>query len=846
MITKGRMGLLAGGCSMLLAAAAQAAEPASYNTVEELVVTSQRAAQARAVDAKRAAGAIVEVISATDVGKLPDQNVAEALRRLPAISVANDQGEGRYVIIRGVNPNLANVTINGATAAVPEPEGRQIKLDDVPSSLIGKVEVSKSLTADRDANAIAGQVDIQTLSAFDRNKPFLYARGASGRFDLDGKHPYEGDVTAGGTFAGGTFGAVVSANYSKRPIESQNFGASGPAFQVVNGFTVPTLQEVRDYNLVRKRTGLTANFDYRPNDAVQLYLRTLYSKFTDNETRDRFRIDNESGFTGQTATTGTFKGRGVAYVRRREEDDKTKTLLAGGKFRTAIGELTAEAGYSRAEKKDPLRSEVQFRTGGSALTVTYDLSDPLYVFTPSANFFDPAAYTSFNSVNYDRRKAVDTLKQARVDLVTPLDAWGSGSTVKVGAKILDRNKTNARDFVTYGGGTTAPTLAAAFLPAGVTLYDGRYTLGPRVDYAAFQALVAANPALLKLNVAGSVGNSLVNDYDANEKVYAAYAMATVKLDKLTLIPGVRVERTKGDYKAKTVTPTSTATDGYNVAGKFAYTDVFPGVNLRYDASDALVLRGAATTAIGRPNFADLAPFVSVDPSGTGTVSLGNPGLKPLKSVNLDGAVEYYLPGHGLASVSAFYKDVQDPIFSTVRLPGAGETFSGVTVPATAQVTQPVNASKAKIKGVEFNLTAPFVFLPAPFDGLGFTANASLIDAHAEGYAQRSGKIPLALQSDKVATAQLFYEKAGFQARVAWSYRSRYLLALGPTPADDQYVASHHQWDARTSYTLGPATVFLEGTNLNDEPYRIYLGDKARVIENERYGYTVRTGVQLAF
>lgn len=842
-----RIWLLGGAGFVALAAGqgAAAADAEGGTQVEELVVTSQRAAEARAVDAKREADNLVEALYATDVGKLPDQNVAEALRRLPAISVANDQGEGRYVIIRGINPNLANVTINGATAAVPEPEGRQVKLDDVPSSLIGKVEVIKSLTPDLDANGIAGQVNIETLSAYDRDKPFFYARGAYGRYELNGKHPYEGDATAGSTFADGKFGAVVSANYSKRPIESQNFGASGPTFATVGGFTVPSLEEFRDYNLTRERKGVTANFDYRPSDAVKLYLRTLYSEFSDDETRDRFRIDNGSAFSNQTATTGTFRGRGIAYVRRRKEDDNTKTALLGGEFKTGFGEVVAEAGYSRAEKKDPLRSEVQFRTGGTALTVNYDVSDPLYVFTPTANFFDPATYTAFNSVNYDRRKATDTVKQARVDLTFDLDSVGDSSTAKVGAKILDRNKTNDRAFETYTGGSPAPTLAAAFLPSGVSVYDGRYILGPRVDYDAFQALVTANPRLLVFNAAGSTPNALVNDYDADETVYAAYAMAKLKFGRLTVIPGIRVEHTKGDYKSKSFTPTSTPTQGFNVAGDFDYTDVFPGVNARFDASDSLVLRGAVTTSIGRPNFSDIAPYVSYDP-GAATLALGNPDLEPLKSVNLDAAVEYYLPGHGVVSAGAFYKDIDKPIYSAVRASVAGESFSGLAVPAGVSVTQPINAGKARVMGVEFNVQVPFTFLPQPFDGLGFSANAAFIDGHGRGVPGRLDKVMLPLQSKRVATAQLFYEKSGFAARVAYSMRSKYLLALGTTAAGDNIVANFHQIDARVSYTYGPATVFLEGSNLNDEPYRIYLGTKDRVIENERYDYSLRTGVQLAF
>jgi TonB-dependent receptor len=816
-------------------------------TIGDLVVSGQRVSEARSVEAKRKSDNLIEVLSASDVGKLPDQNVAEALRRLPAVSVANDQGEGRYVIIRGVDPNLANVTVNGAVAAVPEPEGRQIKLDDIPSSLIARVEVIKSLTPDLDANAIAGQVDITTLSAFDRSGSFIYARTAVGQSDINDAHPVEADLTVGGAFGPDRqFGAVVSANYSRRPIESQNFGASGPDFATVGGFTVPTLEELRDYNLVRERKGVTANFDWRPTDNAKLYLRTLYSEFSDDETRDRFRIDNESSFSNQTETTGTFRGRGIAYIRRRMEDDNTRSALLGGDFTLPVGELVAEAGYSRAEKKDPLRSEVQFRTGGTALTVAYDVATPLYVFTPSANFYDPATYASFNSVNYDSRQATDTLKQARVDWTLPFTAMSEGSTLKFGAKLLDREKSNDRDIQAYNGGAARPTLATTARPGDVTIFDGRYTLGPRVDYEAFQAYVTANPTSLVLNPSGTVGDSLVDDYEAGERVLAGYGMATLRYGGLTLIPGVRVERTQGDYKAKTITAGSTATQDFNTTGEFSYTDVFPGVNARYDVSDDLVLRAAVTTAIGRPNFSDLAPYVSVDASGSGEVSMGNPDLEPLKSVNVDGAVEYYLPGHGILSVGAFYKDIDKPIFSTVRTAAAGETFGGVAVPATTEVTQPTNAGRAKVKGVELNLSTPLDFLPSPLDGFGVSANLAFIDSEATGVSGRADTLPLALQSDQVATVQIFYEKAGFQARLAWSHRSKYLLAAGAAAADDQYVDDHSQLDARVSYTLKPVTLFVEGSNLGDEPYSIYVGDKSRLIERERYGYTVRTGVQLAF
>lgn len=229
--------------------------PAGDVSGGEIVVTGQRAAERRALQAKRSSNFIQDTLNANDVGKLPDQNVAEAVRRLPGISVANDQGEGRYVIIRGVNPNLANVTVNGQTAPAPEPESRQVKLDDIPSSLIGSVTVVKSLTPDRDANAIAGQVDINTLTAFDRTKAFANARIVSGYNTLNSRSPYEGDVTAGTRFGPDkTFGVVLSGNYSSRPIESENLqGSSNWGTPTGASRALPDDYRIRDYNLNRTR-----------------------------------------------------------------------------------------------------------------------------------------------------------------------------------------------------------------------------------------------------------------------------------------------------------------------------------------------------------------------------------------------------------------------------------------------------------------------------------------------------------------------------------------------------------------------------------------------------------------
>jgi len=809
------------------------AAPAADGDQNVIVVTGVREAELRAIEAKRKADNVTETLMANDVGKLPDQNVAEAVKRLPGITVANDQGEGRYVTIRGASPNLTNVTVNGQTAPAPEPDGRQVKLDDIPSSLIGSVVVHKTLTADLDANAIAGQVDINTLTAFDRNKPFVYARAAAGINDLSGRVPYEFEGTAGSQFGSGDqFGAVISGNYSKRPIRSQNIQGSS---NWVGG--VPDDFRMRDYNLTRERWGLVGNFDWKPSDSAHLFLRTLYSTFKDHETRDQYRIEKPAA--------SSHKSRGSRLIRLRNEDDSTLNIQTGGNFDFGGAKLDVEGTYAKAIKKDPLRSEYNFRTDSNALTgVTTDLSDFLFTVTTD-NGNDPTLF-KFNSVNYEHRRAEENLYQGRIDLTLPLAGLGDDSSVKVGAKYLQRDKTNDINSTIYNaakGVTTTLAQSGAAQFTGVSLYDGRYFFGPVVDHDLADAYFAANPSARTVNAADTLGDSVLSDYDISEKIWAGYAMATLRFGNWSIIPGVRVEHTDGDYRAKAIDENSTVDPGFNVGVKHSYTDWFPGLNVKYEAGDKLVVRAAVTTAIGRPDYSQLAPYVQVD-TNEETVAMGNPNLKPYKSINGDLSVEYYLPGHGLLSAAFFYKDIDNPIYEQVVTQSG--TFGGHQID-DAEVDTFVNADHAKLYGFELNAQVQATFLPSPWDGFGVGANYSHTWGSGNGLPNRAGDFPLFGQSADVASAQLFYEKGRVAMRVAWSYRSAYLDGLGDTAEFDQYTGGNGQLDARASFALTRnATIFFEGTNLTDAPWRRYQAIKTQLIENERYSYTAKGGIQFAF
>lgn len=865
-----RVSLLAMTCALAVPVVAQT-ETAATGESTDIIVTGQRASDAAALDKKRKSDVTSEVVSADDVGKLPDQNVAEAVRRLSGVSVATDKGEGRYLIIRGIEPNLANVTINNQTASAPEPENRNVKLDDIPSGLIGSVTVIKTLTPDLDANAIAGQVDINTVTAFDKKGRFFASgRGAAGFFEDTGRNAREFDASAGGRFGPNeTIGLVVAGNYSKRPSYSEDVLSTSR--QLVNNFDLPAELDQRIYDpAYRTRKGAVANLDFRPSDDVKLYARFLYSQFGDREERQRFRLffpaDNNAanttalppGYSALDANGGTISSTTARrLLRKRAEVTDTTTLSGGGEFHFGQVDLTAEYTHAKSRKRDPIRDEVEYRAAASTgVGATFSNGDGLLdSFTANAAALDPASYR-LRSYRQVSRRAGETLDQFRVDLKVPVAGLGDETYLKFGTKYLTRNRFQDQTGRTLNAvsGTAGTRTVAADLGGSVpTIFDGAFTFGPLINFESAQNYIlsnASNSSLFTVDANDQISQSTTSDYRVKEKIIAGYVMANVKVGELTLIPGVRMERTEGRtaaivYRAGVTTLNS----GFDSFGSYQYTDWFPGLNAKYQIAPNLQARAAITTAIGRPPFVNLAPTVTVD-VGANTVSLGNPGLLPQKSLNLDAGLEYYFPHEGGVSVAVFYKRIRNPIFSTTALNQSG-TFGGVAL-TNATVNSFGNGDVGTLKGIEFAVQKPFTFLPSPLDGFGLNANLTLSESSLK-VPGRTIKTPLVGQANTIASAQLYYEKYGISARVALSYRSAYLDTDGglsvadPTGASDGYFGKITTIDARIGYRPAKfVELFVEGNNLTDARDYYYFATPDRFREAEQYGRSMRVGISLTY
>lgn len=861
------IGVSAGALALAIAtpAMAQADTPVQDAEVQDdggITITGQRASDRASLLKKRDADTTSEVVSANDVGKLPDQNVAEAVRRLSGVSVATDKGEGRYLIIRGIEPNLANVTLNGQTASAPEPENRNVKLDDIPSALIGSVTVIKTLTPDLDANAIAGQVDIDTVSAFDKKHFFASGRVIGGFYEDTDRKAREGDISVGGTFgANRQFGLVVAANYSRRPSYSEDVLSGGR--QIVGGVDLPVELDQRIYDpAIRTRKGAVANFDFRPSDDVKLFARVMYSQFGDKETRNRLRFffpTTAAGYTSLTAAGGTIVNTTARrLLRSRQEVTDTTTYSAGGEFDLGGVGIEAEYTHAKSNKKDPVRDEVEYRsfTGAGNYGATFLNGNGLLGnFTANAVALNPASYR-LNNYKQVSRLAGETLDQFRVDVQIPFDGMGEGSYFKLGGKYLNRDRFQDQTGRTFNatGAAGTRTLASDVDQTIGTTFDEAFSFGPTINMASVQAYVFGNntnTALFTVN-ADQVSQSKTNDYQVKEKVIAGYVMANIKAGGLTIIPGVRMERTEGTTAAVIYRlGVTTLTSAFDSFGHYAYTDFFPGVNAKYEFSRNLQARAAVTTAIGRPPFVNLAPTVSVEGGPAGAVvTMGNPNLKPQRAFNLDAGLEYYFNGEGGISVSAFYKHIKNPIFATTALAQSG-TYGGIAV-TNSTVNSFGNGSEAHVQGLEFAIQKPFTFLPSPLDGFGVNANLTLSSSDLK-VPGRTVKTPLVGQAGTIVSGQLYYEKYGISARVALSYRDAYLDTDGglnsadPTGLSDGYFGKITTIDARIGYRpVKYVELFVEGTNLTDAQDYYYYATPSRFREAEKYGRSMRVGLSLTY
>lgn len=820
-----------------------AAGDASATQVADIIVTGVITdGIARSLNQQRNAAGTINVLSADAIGRYPDPNVAESLQRVQGIAIQRDQGEGRYINVRGAPSSFTAVSVDGVAVPAVSASTRAVDLDTLPSDIVSSVEVSKTLMPSQDADSIAGSVDIRTRSPFDSRKLSVSGYGGGSYNDYGGS-----DVRAGATVSNvfgpnDSFGAIVSLSFSetnRRPDNVENAWIFNPT---LNRYLIEETL-FKDYETQRTRQALTGGLEWRPSNDVRAWIRGSYAEFEDDEFRDTLRFGYSDGtlVAGSTDRAASFTGARIyKALRHRTQVNQITTLNAGGERSFSNGAvLDATLAWASSEQTYPHRDELVFRSGSQALS--YDTTNnysPTYS-AFSSSFYQTPTNFSFRENTFRSNTTEQEDVSFRTNLELPTVISGRDVTLKFGAKYSTRDifadEERFRDRSSASPVNPGP-LAPLLSNRPSRNYD--YDLGVKFDHGLVVSYFDQIRALSTSAAARRIPQSISADYTAQEDILSGYGQARLDVGDTNILFGLRVEQTKFEGAALRV-PVTGAPVATNVSRD--QTDFFPNLTLRHSFSEDLIGRFALTRSISRPDYTDIVPRV-IETSDVGriTVSRGNVDLKPTLANNFDVGLEYYLRPLGVISANAFYKDLSNFRFTL----NSTETYNGV---AGALVSEARNAAEGHLAGIELNWQQTFGFLPGWASGFGIFANYTRTDAEITTNRAYAGRDTFTLpgQSDTTYNAALFYEMDGFSARVSYTHRSDYLEEIDADFAGlDLFVEGRGQLDFTTSYDFGNGIeVFGEAKNLTDSAGVRYYGIQERTYEYEKFGYNVFVGVR---
>ena len=805
---------------------------------------------------------IINVLPADVITSLPNANIADAIGRLPSVTLERDEGEGKYVQIRGTEPRLTNTTIDGVNIASAETV-RQIKLDIIPADLVESVQINKTLQANMPGDGIGGSVDLRTKSATD--SPTFSLESTGGYTPIIGGRPaYQFDGTLGKRFLeSNKLGAIFSGSYDWN---GRGIHDLEPGPIVLGGY------DEREYEYYRSRLGFAGTLDYKFSDTSNIYLKGLYSLFHNYGDRWDYALATTFTTSGQPDGTGSTS---FGAERRRTVQD-IGSLQLGGRHVISRSLLSWDTETSVGRTRDNAYSDASFEPGPDsnlqAIQFGLDVSNPLTpkLTTPGGvNVFDPTQYFyTGQRINNYYSPEVDLGFGA--SLATPYTAGSHTGIFEFGGRFRNVHKFANQDTRFY-----VPTASAGDQTLSMThflnsftdsnYYGGRYAFGPAVDYDKVNAFTAVTENTGKAE--------LGNNFNFIEKVSAGYIMNTLDLHKFHVITGLRFENTSENDAGNTATDSAKTT-----TTRGSYLDVLPSASVRYALTPTSGLRAVYGRGLSRPNFSDLVSFAAISPGGVRTLlSTGNPNLKAEYADNLDLLYEQNLHSAGLLQTGIFYKRLSDPIIPVSTLVPDPEN-PGKTVIQT----QPQNAGSAYVYGFEIAFQQHFNYLPGLLGGLGLSANygysASQVtfpsvnpDGSGNGFG-RSDKPDLLRQAPHTWNISPTYDKRRLSVRLGLSYNAANIFDYnyndsnaGPVvfnngnpdgtgntatgggikgPNGDIYLYAHLQTDLQGSYNLGRGfTAVAYSLNLNNEVFGFYQGSPNNPLQREFYKPTFGGGLR---
>lgn len=895
------------GASAAAAQAVPASEPVTQDAaqdatvVDEIVVTGFRSSLQQALNIKRREAGAVDAILAEDMADFPDQNLAEAIQRLPGVTIDRVNGQGTTISVRGLGSDFTRTRINGleAQAASGGNRNRSFDFSMFASELFNSIKVRKTQSAEIEEGSLGATVDLQTGRPLD-----FGGSGLNSALSVQGSYNDLSEKTVprlAGLLSWSnedrTFGALVSVAYSERsPIlgsfnttrwqkgdpsnvnaagnpygRGQNFGGCIPCTTtaqrdaVLNAF-YPRIPRYTLGNTQEDRLGMTGALQWRPSDRTEAVLDVLWSRFN-----SELESPNIEAWSFSRANVNSVVVRDYAI-------DADKNILSYGVFDNML--VRAENGFTRnesnfyqaslnvrhdfsdrlhgnlkvganrSEARTPLNVAYAFEAAGvNGYTFDFREDDR----QPRINYgFDVTSGQRFTLVNATRSNAGGNFDN-QVGAGSLAYDWSDSLTFKIGGEY------RTYGFETFGLTRTKTSPTGADRLTGVDSIGRVVSIGDGVSAGAGSDLSFIVPDISKIADFLSfyddplVPNRSEREVDETDKGVFLQADFNTTVGGMVLRgnAGIRYAQTevtaKGWQTIAVGTPPVTTYDYVTTDNN--YDDVLPSFNLALEPRDDVVIRLGAAKVMSRPTLGDLTPGGSVSPT-TRTVSYGNPLLDPFRATNYDFSVEWYFQNEGLLAAAVFYKDIDSFITSeTIGIPYnqlglPNELLQGAASPTDIfQVTRRLNGEGGALKGIEIQYQQPFTFLPGLWSNFGFTGNVTWVDSEVS-YGT-AGKNRLTGQSKNTANATLYYEDGPFQARVSIAHRSQYLLSFpGANGNSEEGVNDTTNVDASMSYEFTPNLTFsLEGINLTDAYTDRYVDVTNRVSDYRHTGREIAVGLR---
>ncbi|MEJ2881117.1 TonB-dependent receptor [Pedobacter sp. GR22-6] len=829
---------------------------------QEVVIMGDRLrGQAKALNVQKNKLNISNIVSADQVGRFPDANIGDALKRIPGITMQNDQGEARNIIIRGLAPELNSVTLNGDRIPSAEGDNRRVQLDLIPSDMIQTIEVNKTLTPDMDADAIGGSVNLITRAT--PNGQRISATFSGGYAPIRENPLYNASLVYGDRFFEDKFGIVISGSYNHNNYGSDNVEAVWKKDDFGNTYVEE--QDIRKYDVKRIRRSFATAMDFKFNEKHQISLNAMYNWRDDLENRYRYTMkdieplydanDNIIGYEGaiNRQTKGGIGNNRVDNARL--EDQRVQNYSINGDH--LLGpklDMHWAVSYSTAREYRPNERYIEFETG--TLNFNKDFGPSRY---PLLNV---STQPSLDEYELDKiTENTDETKEdelgAKLDFRIPFSlVSGQKGRLRFGARLRLKNKDRNNTFMEYepvDGIENLSQTTLRYWGGDKWQPDTKYVPGNFASREFLGGLQLSNTSLFEGEADPT--EFLAANYKAKETIIAGYLRWDQDFsEQFSMIAGLRLENTQIRYSGNLIQDEEDL-EGTKIT-KNKYLNALPGLTFKYTPAENLIIRAAATTALARPNYYVLSPFVNTIMDDA-QIDAGNPDLKASYSWNYDLMGEYYFKSVGIFSGGLFYKKINDFIYNyrdenmTTDKFATQFPYMSNPIPVNENWTlvQARNGESVKVYGFEVALQRQLDFLPGKFlKGFGIYTNYTYTKSKTSGIYNEDGDlrtgIPLPGTTPHMFNASFSWENQKFSARISMNYAADYIDELGGNDFEDRFYDKQVFLDANASYVVAKHwRIFGEANNLTNQPLRYYQGISSQTMQMEYYRSKFNLGLK---